>query len=139
MNMGNKLLIIFVFLLFAGIASARAPAVEPITGISIDDQPKIPPSKAKYFDFRNEKPKVTVVKKSTEKGSAPSSGKVGAKEISPFYLIFLIIALPFFVRFVLMDDLKKHTGTEELDNVISLDERREKDISDDDYDIPKAS
>ena len=134
----------FTFTLFLAIASnqsfARKPAVEPVSGISIDQYDDVPPAKANPYDFNQGKTKELApakrskaVKKTTL-DDMKSSKKSRTNQVIVLLMVFL---LPVAVWLGLMKGIKD-LDNERPNNIVDLDAKRTSD-DDDDIDFPKAS
>lgn len=65
--------ILFISLVIFPLTSmGRGPAVEPVSGISIDDFKEVPPSQAKGYRFTKGQPKQLVPQKTKSTGMEPS-------------------------------------------------------------------
>lgn len=124
---------------------ARGPAVEPVSGISIDDYKEIPPDQAKGYHFQKGKPvsasSVTPVKTITKSKNPKTKSKEQVYDSAPAwplsFLLVLLIGLPFGIWIGVMKSLGKEQ--EPLDtshNTIAFPSKKSGD--DDDVDWPKA-
>ena len=125
---------------------ARKPAVEPVTGISIDHIPPADPKNADGFPF-DSKPKDLTKE---QQAQAPASNQnqrpkletgVDGEDSSTWFLLFLV-ALPVAIWFVLMKNIEppKPAEVKEISEVKpEATEEKEEEDHDDDYQLPKAS
>jgi hypothetical protein len=132
-------------------AEAREPAVEPVTGISIDDYKVIPPSQAKGYDFQKGKPKEVTKKAPVQKSNdrqfaatipveTKTTQQLGANAptwpVSIF--LFVLIALPFGAWFGIMKSLGQDKEDEYIpSNTIAFPTKSDS-TDDDDFNLPKA-
>ncbi len=141
-----------VLLSTLSLVDAREPAVEPVTGISIDDYKVIPPSQAKGYDFQKGKPKSVAdkqpIQKTTDTTATTAFKKVETKTTKQLgseapawptsILLFLLVALPFGAWFGIMKSLEQDK-TEDIvpSNTLAFPSRDNK-TDDDDFNLPKA-
>lgn len=145
MKKTNLILILALLTLTSFGLHARGPAVEPVTGISIDDYKEIPPEQAKGYDFQKGKPKAIAKKAHSESSIAPTKPVVTKTEkqiysegpswpISIF--LILLVALPFGAWFGVLKGLSSEETTEEApSNTIAFPSKR---TDEDDTNWPKA-
>lgn len=137
----NKQLILFLLLTFVStsLTFARGPAVEPVTGISIDQYDDVPPSKATPFDFSqdSEAKKAQPIKKGTVKETNLEALEDSKSTTNKYIVILMVCLLPVAVWLGLMKGVKD-LDQEVPSNIVDLDSKREKD-DDDDVNFPKAS
>jgi hypothetical protein len=132
-----------IFTLFVGLLSphsfARKPAVEPVSGISIDHYDDVAPSKAKPYDFNQKKTKKLGAAKKTKevKKTTLKEMKTKKSRTNQVIVILMVFLLPVAVWLGLMKGIKD-LDTEALDNVVDLNSKRTEN-DDDDIDFPKAS
>ncbi len=94
---------------------ARKPAVEPVLGISIDNQKTVPPGQAQGFDFNSGKAKNL------------QTSKEIPNESFPWSLIALLSLLPLAISIVIVKKSRKIKHETQLpDNAINLDQHRKK-------------
>ena len=123
-------------------ARGRAPAVQPVIGISIDDYKDIPPSQAKGYRFVKGKPKVinrqTASNVNNTNIENKSSKQVYGSDTSwPLSIfLFVLISLPFALWFSIMKSLGKKDN-KSPSNTIKFPSKPTNE--DDDVDFPKAS
>ena len=134
---------------------ARKPAIEPVTGISIDHYKPTNPKNDKGFDFSQKENQRTVANTKTETVStmAPPQ-KALIKKTEDFdrswagtAVLVALLALPFFLWKSIMkglddsEQIGEATSGWENNNTVSLAAEREKRSSDQekDQDLPKAS
>ncbi len=152
-----KNLIVLSLILLPFTVLARKPAVEPVTGISIDDYKEVPPSQAKGFDWskNNKELKVNSDSKPAVKGDVTKLPEqeittISTPDLSPAVILLMMLALPFGIWFFLLGKLEapvNEKGFEEeedhLDNTLAFPGKKTKsesnDDDDDDFNIPKAS
>ena len=139
----------FLLLSTLGIAEARKPAVEPVTGISIQDYKEIPPSQAKGYNFQKGKPQ-NVAKKGTSPTITNTTVKTvetkTTKQLSgadapawPVSLfLFVLIALPFGAWFGIMKSLQKENEDQVVPSNTLAFPTKDNSTDDDDYNLPKA-
>ena len=111
---------------------ARSPAVEPVTGISIDQYKEVEAGKDQGYDFSKNEPNYIKARSDAE--------------LSPTTAFFLVVAsaLPFIVWFGVMRALPDATPMENSNTgarpTLSVIKGEGKSESDDDHDsMPKAS
>lgn len=132
-----------IFTLIFGLLSfqsfARKPAVEPVSGISIDQYADVPPSKAKPFDFtQGQTKKLAPAKKGkTVKKTTMEDMRTTKSRTNKILVIVMVFLLPVAVWLGLMKGIKD-LDIEEPSNVVDLNSKRTND-DDDDIDFPKAS
>ena len=147
----KKLLILLIFLLPLS-AFARKPAIEPVTGISIDDYKEVPPSQAKGYNWNEENKKVTTEaiapKGDVTKLPSRSISEETAPDLKPAIILVLLLVLPFGIWFFLngkLDSPESEIGFQEEeeinDNTLAFPKatKTKDDDDDDDFNIPKAS
>lgn len=147
----KKLLILLIFLLPLS-AFARKPAIEPVTGISIDDYKEVPPSQAKGYNWNEENKKVTAEaiapKGDVTKLPSRSISEETAPDLKPAIILVLLLVLPFGIWFFLngkLDSPESEIGFQEEeeinDNTLAFPKatKTKDDDDDDDFNIPKAS
>jgi hypothetical protein len=149
-----KKLTILLILLLPLSAFARKPAVEPVTGISIDDYRDVPPSKAKGFNWNEGESKVTkeaiAPKGDTSKLPTRSIAEGSAPDLKPAFVLVLLLILPFGIWFFMngnLDEPEIEIGfqDETYANTLAFPKSNKKkendddDDDDDDFNIPKAS
>ncbi|MFT6068207.1 MAG: hypothetical protein ACJAT2_002921 [Bacteriovoracaceae bacterium] len=146
-----KKLTILLILLLPLSAFARKPAVEPVTGISIDEYKEVPPSQAKGYNWNEGESKVTTeaVAPKGDPSKLPSRTISEATEpnLKPAFILVLLLVLPFGIWFFMngkLDDPETEIGfqDEEIeDNTLAFpkSKKNDDDNDDDDFNIPKAS
>lgn len=148
-----KKLTILLILLLPLSAFARKPAVEPITGISIDDYRDVPPSKAKGYNWNEGESKVTseaiAPKGDTSKLPTRSIADSTGPDLKPAFILVLLLVLPFGIWFFMngkLDEPETEIGFQDEvhDNTLAFPKTNSKkeednDDDDDDFNIPKAS
>lgn len=92
------LIIALATTLLTSTSYARKPAVLPVTGISIDDQPQIDQSKAQRFDFSSEQPKLTRV---------PASNPKKSFTFGNSFIIGLFISFPILMWIYMLVNLRR--------------------------------
>lgn len=124
---------------------ARGPAVEPVSGISIDDYKEVPPKQAKGYHFQKGKPvsasTVAPVETFTETKKPDAKPKEQVYDNVPAWplsvLLVLLVGLPFGIWIGVMKSLGKEQTTENTSqNTIAFPSKKSGD--DDDVDWPKA-
>jgi predicted nucleic acid-binding Zn ribbon protein len=134
--------ILLLLLTLATTTSARKPAIEPIMGISIDDNPPANPEKNPGFKFESNTKKAATAPKTTTapapqaKALPEVTSEKETTSIASYIFMVFVIALPIVVWFSMMSNL--HKGPSEDAEVTKLKQKKEDD-HDDDYQIPKAS
>ncbi len=147
----NKLTILLILLLPFS-AFARKPAVEPVTGISIDEYKEVPPSQAKGFNWNKDESKITTEavapKGDTSKLPSRSISETTEPSLKPAFILVLLLILPFGIWFFMngeLDEPESEIGFQEdeeiEDNTLAFPKSKKKDDDndDDDFNIPKAS
>lgn len=126
-------------ILLTSTAFARKPAVEPVTGISIDQYDDVHPSKAKAYDFNLKNTKKLAPAKSAKKVKQTSLEQMKDKKskVNQGIVILLVFLLPVAVWLGLMKGIKDF-DQEVPNNVVDLNSKS-KSKDDDDIDYPKAS
>lgn len=142
-----KSLSIFMILLmglFSFNGHTRAPAVDPVMGLSIEEYEKVDPADATPFDFTEQSTEPTAISaplapRSLQQTSSESKGP-------PTYFYILMSLLPFVIWYGVMknlESLEEEVVTENIeDNTFDLNAQREKRAAldqNDDTDLPKAS
>jgi len=120
-------------------AFARKPAVEPVTGIAIDQYDDVAPSKATPFQFGQKKTKNLAPAKSRKevKQTSIKQESESKSQTNKIIVILMVCLLPIAVWLGLMKGIKD-LDQEEPENVITLHPKKDKD-DDDDINFPKAS
>ena len=150
-NMKKITLLALILLSNLTLVEAREPAVEPVTGISIDDYKVIPPSQAKGYEFQKGKPSNVAqkapVQKTTTNTTATTVTNIETKSTKQLQtdapgwptslFLFVLIALPFGAWFGIMRSLQEDK-TEDFvpSNTLAFPTREE--TTDDDFNLPKA-
>ncbi|WP_372651784.1 hypothetical protein [Halobacteriovorax sp.] len=118
---------------------ARGPAVEPVTGISIDQYEDVPPSEAVPFDFSQDgkTKKVAPIKKNTVKETNLETLEDSRSTTNKYIVILMVCLLPLAVWLGLMKGVKD-LDEEIPSNIVDLDSKRDNN-DDDDMNFPKAS
>jgi len=119
----------------------RSPAVEPVKGLSIEEYDQVPPSKARGFDFSQQKKEpITKQLRKISSTSNPNNNNWSAS-----LLVFFLFAIPFIMWFGVMRSLKdgRSSIASEHNELLSIqDYKKDSTDSNDhqsDIDIPKAS
>jgi hypothetical protein len=136
----SKSLILFLFMiLVTSNVFARKPAVEPVTGLSIDQYDDVHPSKAKAYDFNNKKTKKLAPVKAPKKVKQTSLEQMKDKKsgINQGLVVLMVFLLPVAVWLGLMKGIKDF-DEEVPNNVVDLNSKSNS-SDDDDIDYPKAS
>lgn len=137
----SKHLILFLFLTLvtSSMAFARKPAVEPVTGISIDQYDDVAPSKATPFKFGQEKTKNMAPAKSKKevKQTSIKDNNESKSQTNKIIVILMVSLLPIAVWLGLMKGIKD-LDEEKPENVFTLHPKKG-DNDDDDMNFPKAS
>jgi hypothetical protein len=146
-----KKLILLAVIAVSFSAFARNPAVEPVSGISIDHYNDVPPSEGQGFDWNNKKQQKSVKTKNTQSKldvdrlpQQEITDTTGA-DLTPAFILFFMLVLPFGIWFFLLGKLEEpevEVGfDDEKDNMLAFPSKSNKDEDgdDDDFDIPKAS
>jgi hypothetical protein len=146
-----KKLTILLILLLPLTAFARKPAVEPVTGISIDEYKEVPPSEAKGYNWNEGEAKVTkeaiAPKGDVSRLPTQTISETTGMDLTPAIILVMLLILPFGIKFFLNGKLDKpetETGLEKEihDNTLAFPKSSKKeddDNDDDDFNIPKAS
>jgi len=145
-----KKLIVLVIIALPLTSFARKPAVEPVTGISIDEYKDVPPSEAQGFnwnqDSKNTKSENVQAKVDVEKLPEQEINITSGPDLTPAMILMFMLVLPFGIWFFLLGKLdapENEVGFEEqedIDNMLAFPKKSEKDDGDDDdFDVPKAS
>lgn len=136
----NRQFIIFLFLtlLTTSMSFARKPAVQPVSGISIDQYNDVPPSKATPFDFTQPKnnKKAAPAKKAVKETNLEKMDDVKSTT-NKTIVVLMVCLLPIAVWLGLMKGVKD-MDQDSPSNIVDLDSRRNNN-DDDDHNIPKAS
>ncbi|MBT7610671.1 MAG: hypothetical protein HN576_13005 [Bacteriovoracaceae bacterium] len=143
MNLKLLIILVMTIVFLPAHAISRRPAVEPVSGISIEDYKVIPPSQAKGYQFSRGKPSSLI--RNTASGFNPSSiEKKTSKQIYdstsnwPISIfLFLLVIMPFGLWFSIMKSLD-NKETDLPANTLSFPSNKTQ-KSDDDIDFPKAS
>lgn len=150
-----KKLLILALITLPFSSFARKPAVEPVTGISIDEYKDVPPSQAQGYDWNQGQ---TTKTKKVNQVAAPKGDvtKLPEQEITmtsvpdltPAVMLMFMLLLPFGIWFFLLGKLETPENEvgfqdeEDLDNTLafpSKNKRNQNNDDDDDFDVPKAS
>ena len=150
-----KNITILILLILPFTSFARKPAVEPVTGISIDEYKDVPPSQAKGFNWTNPKKVDSVTNEKSKFDSSKLPEQVistaEAPDLTPAIVLFFMTILPFAVWFFLLGKLEEPVhdiGYQEdedfEDNTLAFPNKAKEDSKnenddDDDFDVPKAS
>lgn len=148
-----KKLLILAIITLPFSSFARKPAVEPVTGISIDHYKDVPPSEAQGFDWKqdksiqNKKTKTVQAKVDVEKLPEQEISETSNANLTPAIMLLFMLVLPFGIWFFLLGKLdtpENEVGfqeEEDADNMLAFPSKNKKDDSedDDDFDVPKAS
>lgn len=126
-----KIIILITFSLFFNPLFARSPAVDPVSGISIEEYREVDPKTTKGFDFRNSK----------------DSALTKDSELNLSTAFFLLVAsiLPVVVWFGVMralPDAPAAPANETARTPLTIVQGQNSNSSDDDHDddtLPKAS
>lgn len=135
---------------------ARKPAVEPVTGISIDHYKDVPPSQAQGFDWTSDKEAKpsktnnTQSKLDVDKLPEQQITDTTGPDLTPAIILFFLLVLPFGIWFFLLGKLEEPVNEvgfqdeETEDNMLAFPSKSKKeekgnDDDDDDFNIPKAS
>ena len=102
MRQFSKQLILFLFLalITSSMSFARKPAVQPVSGISIEEYNDVPPSKATPYNFtQNEKSKrIAPIKKKPIKETSVEAMDDTKSTTNQTIVILMICLLPIAVR-----------------------------------------
>lgn len=144
-----SILFILVLGLFSFKSYSRAPAVDPVMGISIEEYERVDPADAKPFDFSETDQTVEGQNNAFSSAPlAPRSLQLSSDQSKgpPTYFYIILSLLPFVIWYGVMKNLETSDGqsdlTEDLNNTYDLSAQREKRSprnQDDDTDLPKAS
>ncbi|MCK5072696.1 MAG: hypothetical protein KAQ98_04665 [Bacteriovoracaceae bacterium] len=128
-------------------AKARKPAVEPVTGLSIDNYEHVPPENARGYEWKYGTPKKIVPESTTkraQKNLRPPEieQESGNGFLSTIFILFIVL-LPLAIWISLFIGLGKNRKLPEAsenlpDNVTDLIKEK-KDDENEDYKFPKAS
>ena len=126
-------------ILVTSTAFGRKPAVEPVTGLSIDQYDDVHPSKAKAYDFNTNKTKKLAPAKGAKKVKQTSIDQMKDKKskMNQGIVLLMVFLLPVAVWLGLMKGVKD-LDQEVPNNVVDLNSKS-KSSDDDDIDYPKAS
>lgn len=153
-NMKKITLLALILLSNLTLVEAREPAVEPVTGISIDDYKVIPPSQAKGYEFQKGKPtnvgqKTPVQKTITNTTATTEVTNIETKTTKQLQtdapgwptslFLFVLIALPFGAWFGIMRSLQEDKTEENVPSNTLAFPTREETTDNDDFNLPKAS
>lgn len=146
-----KPIILFVFMITGLLnfkVEAREPAVEPVMGLSIEEYETVPPEKSQGFDFEQSKtspesgqrPEINQVQAPVSPRSLMNQSAPDSTESPATFFYVLLSLLPFVVWFGLMKNLDENTDEGHTAQMYDLEEqRRKKQQSHDNDDLPKAS
>jgi hypothetical protein len=152
----NSLKIVGLFMtlicLSSGVAHARKPAVLPVTSISIDQYNDVPPSKAKGYDWNNNKNAVKTITTKKPVARTPAiqrydfnQTKTSGPSIPVIAFLILMFGLPMALWWGIMkglDQPEETNNAEDVGSVVDLKSERAKRESnsdnDDDINYPKA-
>lgn len=153
-NMKKITLLALILLSNMTLVEAREPAVEPVTGISIDDYKVIPPSQAKGYEFQKGKPSNVAQKAPVQKTTTTTNTTAttvtnietkSTKQLQtdapgwPTSLfLFVLIALPFGAWFGIMRSLQEDKTEDFVPSNTLAFPTREETTDDDDFNLPKA-
>ncbi|ATH06970.1 hypothetical protein BIY24_03170 [Halobacteriovorax marinus] len=132
------ILFLFLALITSSMSFARKPAVEPVSGISIEEYNDVPPSKATPFDFTQKKEQPSAaVKKNEVKTTTINELDDAKSSTNQIIVILMVCLLPIAVWLGLMKGVKD-LEEETPNNVVDLESKRGDDDNDD-MNFPKAS
>ncbi|MCF8058761.1 MAG: hypothetical protein K9K67_05660 [Bacteriovoracaceae bacterium] len=148
----TKILIPFLILLSTA-AFGRSPAVEPVTGISIEEYKEVSPKQDPGFNWqqRNFVIDSTILVKTREPAEKKLINQTKSQRKSwPTYLfLFSLVSLPFALWYSIMKGLENKNSQDHYviepvfsatSNTVDLNKEREKRKKDEeDHNIPKAS
>ena len=149
-----KKLLILALLALPLTSFARKPAVEPVTGISIDEYKDVPPSQAQGYDWNQESQGKTkgkikfapAIKGDVTKLPQHEIESTSTPDLTPAIILMLMLLLPFGIWFFLLGKLEAPATEvgfkdhEEEDNTLAFpSNKKSDDEDDDDFDVPKAS
>jgi len=125
---------------------ARQPAVEPVMGLSIDEQKPIAPAKAKGYRFKpnSERTNRELAANIYSNDGVKETKLENSSNTIPIIFIIFISVLPFIIWFTIikgMNDKHSNNRTGRLKNNLSfLSDYQNSNLKDhDDDNIPKAS
>ena len=122
---------LLLFLILISFSYARKPAIEPVTGISIDEYQDGPATGATGFDFTAQKSKNLQGQQLAQ--NSPADGL-------PVSLMIFLAFLPFAISLLILRKLKHSRQTTASTNTIDLNEHRQKKKQqEEDLKLPKAS
>lgn len=128
----------------------RSPAVEPVTGLSVDEYPEIEPSKAKGIEFTERSSTITNNKRETSSITEGRANRESTLSTSnqggfPISLIVFVLLLPLVVWYGVMRNLDPSQREQAMEEAIDLAKyRNEKkaateDKKEEEDSLPKAS
>lgn len=119
---------------------ARKPAVEPVSGISIDQYDDVSPEKATPYNFNQEKTKKLVpidTKKEVKQRTLNQLEEKTTSTTNQILVLLMVMTLPIAVWLGLMKGVKD-LDQEVPNNVVDLNTKKPSN-DDDDMNFPKAS
>jgi hypothetical protein len=146
--MSKLTFLILSLLLFSHSAFGRAPAVEPVMGLSIEEIDHVHPDNAVPFDFSqsdraSRSPAIEIPTVYDFQATSRNSSSFDGEATIPYTLIALMLLLPAVIWFGMMKNLdtefeaqKSDPGT--IDLKAARQKRAEREAADRD-DLPKAS
>lgn len=100
----KKILLLILVLVMSFPVWARKPAVEPVMGISIDNEPKVQnPSLSKGFEFT---PYQEVKRGPQSVSTAPEAKPQEVDRVTPLFFILVMLVLPVGLWFGIMKNIK---------------------------------
>ncbi|WP_127718096.1 hypothetical protein [Halobacteriovorax sp. HLS] len=126
--------------LMTNMSFARKPAVEPVTGISIDQYDDVAPEKATPYNFNQKKTKALTPVKTKKEVKQKTLNQMQEKTTSTtnqVLVLLMVMVLPIAVWLGLMKGVKD-LDHEAPNNVVDLNSKKPSN-DDDDMNFPKAS
>lgn len=136
------ILLCFFLSLEIALANGRSPAVEPVTGISIDDQPESTPKKATPFNFGQpyEQKRLRNNNDFLNPGNDQINGIQDTSSLGEKIVLVLILSLPFALWAFLMKQMPDAAPGETKPQIyVVKGKQEESEASEDEDDIKKAS
>jgi hypothetical protein len=120
-----------LFFVFSATTFARSPAVEPVTGISIDQYKQVDPSNDPGFDWNQQNSKAVstslITTRVPSQNSLIQKTRSQEKSLGTTLLLIALLTLPFFIWNVAMRGLDKTTAAHGVTaETVDLSSEREK-------------
>ena len=114
----KKILILILTLVVSLPVWARKPAVEPVMGISIDNEPKVQnPTLNKGFEFT---PYQEAKRGPQSVSAAPEAKPAEADRVTPLFFMLIMLVLPIGLWFGIMKNIKGADEETDADKVKQL-------------------